>query len=161
MKLHEQKGTFLWDVDLVESLSFVTSENSNESSPPIASSLPRAITHRLLDAGYTVEEITNGTKLADEVRRNRDETNKQMKWDCIHYFGELTGRKFRKMSNLKKLLPSSSPKAVRTLSSLPSGGNSRGSCDVGIACVDKANSDNCAVLTTAGSLPTRRTAMSA
>jgi hypothetical protein len=53
--------------------------------------------YRLLAAGCSMQDIFEGTRLSREARRLREETNRQMKWDGIHYFGERTRRTVRKL----------------------------------------------------------------
>lgn len=51
----------------------------------------------LLEAGFSSDDIANGTSKADAIKKRRAETNKQKRWDNFHEAFELTGRRVKKI----------------------------------------------------------------
>jgi hypothetical protein len=54
--------------------------------------------YRLLDAGYSIHEIADGTLEALKTKQQRSDTNRSQRWDGVNAFVEYTGRGLRKMT---------------------------------------------------------------
>jgi hypothetical protein len=58
---------------------------------PLSTSFLLLFIDRLLDAGYSIHEIANGTLEVLKTKQQRSDTNRNHRWDGVNAFVEYTG----------------------------------------------------------------------